>query len=227
MHDIEFHAEVDNLTQFADTFTEHEVELAGAERRSHFVLHHTYFHTIADVLVAVLDGLRAADVDTHRGVELQCVATGSSLRIAKEDANLLTKLVDKDAAAVGLADGGRQLAHGLAHQACLQTHLRVSHVAVNLGLGRKGCHRVDDDNIDGTGTDKVVGNLKGLLAVVGLRHQQIVGVHTKLLGIETIECRYAAFLLALGNGMDGQGGLTGRLGAIYLDDATTGETADT
>ena len=38
--------------------------------------------------------------------------------------------------------------------------------------------------------------------------------------------RYAAFLLALGNGVDGQGGLTGTLGTVNLDDTAARETAD-
>ena len=37
----------------------------------------------------------------------------------------------------------------------------------------------------------------------------------------------AAGFLAFGDGVDGEGGLTGALGAIDLDDASTGEAADT
>ena len=38
---------------------------------------------------------------------------------------------------------------------------------------------------------------------------------------------YASGFLCLGDGMDGQGGLTRRLGTVDLDDASAGETAHT
>ena len=232
MDDVELHSDIDNLAQLGDALAEHEVELASAEGWGHLVLHDAHLDAVADVLVAVLDGLGAADVDTHRSVELQGVAAGGGLGVAEEDTYLLAQLVDEDAAAVGLADGGGELAHGLAHQAGLQAYLAVTHVAVNLGLGCQGCHRVDDDDVDGAGTDEVVGYLESLLAVVGLRHQEVIHIDSQLLGIETVEGmlgidegRYAAFLLALGDGMDGQGGLTARLGTVDLDDAAARQAA--
>ena len=44
-------------------------------------------------VVAGLDGLDAADVQPHRGVELQGVAAGGRLRVAEHDADLLAQLV--------------------------------------------------------------------------------------------------------------------------------------
>ncbi len=113
------------------------------------------------------------------------------------------------------------------------THLAVAHVAVDFGLGGQGGHGVDDDDVDGTGTDQVVGNLQGLLAVVGLRNEEVVDVNTQFLGVEAVEGVLgvdeggnAAGFLAFGDGVDGQGGLTGTLGAIDFYDAAAGESSD-
>ena len=69
-------------------------------------------------------------------------------------------------------------------------------------------------------------------AVVGLRNPQIVDIHTQLGCIEAVEGvfgidegSYAALLLGFGDGMDGERGLTRRLGTIDFDDATLGVAA--
>ena len=98
------------------------------------------------------------------------------LGIPEEDPDLLAQLVDEEHAGIGFRDGGRELAQGLTHQARLQAHLGVPHLAFQLGLGDKRRHRIDHDDVHGAGTDQDFGDLQGLLAGVGLRDQQVVEV---------------------------------------------------
>ena len=97
----------------------------------------------------------------------------------------------------------------------MQTYSRVAHVALNLLLRSQRSYRVYDDDIDGCRADELVGNLKCLLTIVGLRDIEVVNIDTQLLCVEAVEgmlsideCCNAASLLALCNGMDGQRGLT-------------------
>ncbi len=86
-----------------------------------------------------------------------------------------------------LGDGSGELAQGLGHQAGLQAHVRVAHFAVELGLGDEGGDGVDDEDVDGAGADEGFDDLEGLLAVVGLRDEEVVDVDAKLLGVGGIE----------------------------------------
>ena len=111
----------------------------------------------------------------------------------------------------------------------MQAHIVVAHVAFNLLLGCKCRHRVDNKDVDGRRTDKLVGYFESLFAVVRLRNPKVGHVYTKFFGIETVEGVLgidkggnAASLLRLGNGVDGECGFTRRLGAINLDDAAAG-----
>ena len=54
-------------------------------------------------------------------------------------------------------------------------------------LRHQGGDRVDDDDVDGAGADQRVRDLEGLLAGVGLRDQQLVGVHAERLGVVRVE----------------------------------------
>ena len=111
----------------------------------------------------------------------------------------------------------------------MQTHCRVAHVTLNLLLRCQGSHRVDDDDVDSSRADQLFCNLQCLLTIVWLRDIEVIDIHTQLLCIETVEgmlcidkgCNTAS-LLCLGNGVDGQRGLTTRLRTIYLDDTSLG-----
>jgi len=70
--------------------------------------------------------------------------------------------------------------------------------------------------IDAVGADQHLDDLEGLLAVVGLRHQQVVDVDAELLGVGGVERvfrvdkgRQSAGLLCFGNDLQGEGGLAG------------------
>ena len=164
---------------------------------------------------------------------MRALAAGGGLGVAEHDADLLADLVDEDEAGARLGDRSGELAEGLGHQACLQAHVGVAHLAVELGLGDQGGDRVDDQDVDGAGADQGFDDLKRLLAVVGLRDEQVVGVYAELFGVGGVEGVLgvdeggeAAGLLGLGDDLEGDGGFTGAFRAEYLDDAATGNAAD-
>ena len=160
-------------------------------------------------------------------------AAGGGFGVAEHDADLLADLVDEDEAGARLRDGSGELAQRLGHEAGLQAHVRVAHLAVELGLGDEGGDGVDDEHVDGAGADQSFDDLEGLLAVVGLRDEEVVDVDAELFGVAGIEGVLgvdeggeAAGLLGLGDDLQGDGGLAGGLRAEDLDDAAAGNAAD-
>jgi hypothetical protein len=137
--------------------------------------------------LAALDRTDAADVEPHRGVELERVAARGRLGAAEHHADLHADLVDEDDHAVRAADVAGELAQRLAHQARVQADVRVAHLALDLGLGRQRRDRVDHHDVHRAGAHQHVGDLERLLAGVGLRHQQVVHVHAELLGVARVE----------------------------------------
>ena len=128
-----------------------------------------------------------ADVQPHRRVELERVAAGGGFGVAEDDPDLHAHLVDEDDAGVRLADGAGELAQRLGHQPRLQPHVRVAHLAFDLGPRHQGRHRVDDQDVDGAAAHQHVGDLERLLAGVGLGDEQLVAVDAELLGIDGVE----------------------------------------
>ncbi len=132
-----------------------------------------------------------------------------------------------------LGDGAGELAQRLAHEAGLQAHVGVAHLAFDFGLGHERRHRVDDDDVDGAGAHQRLGDLERLLAGVGLGDEQVVGLDAELSGVAHVEGVLgvdeggdAALLLGLGDRVQRQRGLAGRLRAVDLDDASPREAAD-
>ena len=100
----------------------------------------------------------------------------------------------------------------------MQPHMAVAHLAFQFGLRNQRRHRIDHHHIDGAGAGQRRGDLERLLAVIRLRHQQVIHVHTQFArvgGVQRVlrvdESGHSAGLLRLGNQVQGQGGLTGRL----------------
>ena len=154
---------------------------ALAERRRDLVLDDLHARLVADHFFALLDRADAADVEPHGRVELQRVAAGRRLGVAEHHADLHADLVDEDDEGVRALDVAGELAQRLRHEPRLQAHVRVAHLAFDLGLRRERRDRVDDDDVDGARAHQHVGDLERLLARVGLRDQQIVDVHAELL----------------------------------------------
>ena len=232
LDDFVFDAEVDDFAEAGDAFAEDEVELADAEWGCDFVFDDFDFDAVADVDVAFFDALCASDVDADAAVEFEGVAAGGGFGAAEEDSDFFAELVDEDAAAVGLADGGGEFAEGLAHESGLESDFVIAHVAFDFGFWGECCDGVDDDDVDGAAADEVVGDFECLFAVVGLGDEEVVDVDAEFFGVIGVkgvfgvdECGDSAVFLALCYGVDGNGGLTGGFGAVDFDDAAFGESA--
>jgi len=231
-HDYES-GEVEEVAGERDALGVHDVELGVAEGRGDLVLDDLHPRPVAGDLDAVLDRLDAPDVEPHRRVELQRPPTRRRLRRAEHDPDLLPQLVDEDADRVRLVEVGRQLAQRLRHQPRLQAHLRLAHLALDFRFRHQRRHRVDDDDVHAVGADQDLDDLERLLAVIGLRHQQVLQIHAQLLRVGRVERvlgvderRRAALLLNFRDDLQGQRRLARRLGPVDLDDAAARQAAD-
>ena len=86
-----------------------------------------------------------------------------------------------------LAERAGELAQRLAHEARLQADEAVAHLALDLGLRRERRDGVDGDDVDGAAAHEHLGDLEGLLAVVGLRDEQVVDVDADGLGVDRVD----------------------------------------
>jgi hypothetical protein len=124
------------------------------------------------------------------------------------------------------------LPQGLGHEPRLQPHVGIPHFALDLRLGGEGRYRVHHDHIHGPRAHQHIGNLQGLLAGIRLGHQQLTHLDPQPLRVARIQRMLGihkggnpALLLGLGDDLEGQGGLTGRLRAIDLHYPTFGHAA--
>ena len=109
----------------------------------------------------------------------------------------------------------------------------IAHFAIEFGFGNEGRDRVDDDDVDAVGFDEDIGDFEGLLAVIGLRDEQVIDIDAETSRIAHVEGVFgidkggdAARTLTFGDGVERDGRLTTRFGAIDLDDAAAWQTAD-
>src|SRR5688572_17501277 len=115
----------------------------------------------------------------------------------------------------------------------MQAHFAIAHVAFNFSAWNKCGNRIYNNNINGAGTDQVIGDLKCLLPIIGLRYQQVGSINAKFFSIKFIKGMFriyksanAALLLSLGYGMQGNGGFTTALRTVYLHDPSTRKAAN-
>ena len=111
--------------------------------------------------------------------------------------------------------------------------MTVSHLAVEFSLWYERRDGVHHQHINGVRAHQRFRDLECLLAVIGLRNQQVVHVDAQLLGVAGIECvlgiherGHAASLLRLGNHLQSDGGLTRRLRPENFHHASAGKSAD-
>src|SRR5262249_42321477 len=90
-----------------------------------------------------------------------------------------------------------------------------------------------DNHIDAARSDEDLDDFESLLAVVGLRDEQVVQIDAQLLGVDGIERvlgvdkrRHAAQLLGFGNDLQRERGLARRLRPENLDDAAARHATD-
>ena len=142
---------------------------------------------VAHRVVADLERPDAPDVQPHAGVELQRPPPG----VVSGEPNITPifslQLVDEDRRRPRPAERPRELPQGLAHQPGLKPHVRVSHLTLDLSPRHQGGDGVDDDDVEGAAPDEGVGDLQGLLAVVGLGEVQVLEVHADGLGVGRVE----------------------------------------
>src|SRR5438034_7977956 len=209
-----------------------DVELGLFERRRDLVLDDLHADAVADRLDPLLQGLDATDVEPDRRVELQRAAARSRLGRAEHDADLLAQLVREERDRVGAVQRAGGLAQALAHQPGLEADVAVAHLSFDLGLRRQGRDRVDGDDVERARTDQELGDLERLLAVVGLRDEQLVDVDTdpacvlrihRVLRVDERADPTAA--LRLGDHVVDERRLPGRFRAEYLDDAAARQPA--
>src|SRR6202042_264634 len=164
----------------------------------------------ADDDVAFLDGSDAADVDAHGRVKLEGAAAGGGFGIAEHDANFFADLIDENQAGTRFGDGSSEFAKRLGHEARLQAHVGVAHLAVEFRFGNEGGYGIDDEDVDGAGADEGFGDLEGLFAVVGLGDEEVVDIDAEfpgVLGVERVlgidESGEAAGFLGFGDDLEG------------------------
>src|SRR5256712_1701792 len=225
--------QIEQVTGPRDAFAVHDVELGFAEGRRDLVLHDLDAGAPADHRVAVLDARSSAVVLPHRRVELHRAAAGRRFGIPEHDADLLAQLFDEDEARLRLRDRAGELAERLRHEARLQTHLRVAHLAFDFRLRHQRRDRVDDDHVDAVRSNEDLDDLQRLFAVVGLRDEQIVDVDAQFLRVRRIERvlrvderRHAAEFLSLRDDLQRERRFPRRLRSEDFGDAAARHTAN-
>ena len=168
------HGEVEQVALLRDALAVHDVELRLPEGRRDLVLHHPHAAAVAQNLASLLDGGEPPDVEADRGVELERVSAGGRLGVSEHHPDLMADLVDEDDARPALGDDAGELAERLAHEAGLEAHVGVAHLAVDLRLGDEGRHRIDYGDVEGAAPDQGLYDLEGLLARVGLADDKLV-----------------------------------------------------
>ena len=175
-----------------------------------------------------------ADIQTHGGVEFQCITASGGFRVAKHYANLHANLVNKHHQRIGVFHITGNFTQRLAHQAGLQTHVGVAHLAFNFRFRYQGGHGIHDNHVHGTGTYQHVGDFQRLLTGIRLGNDQIVHVHTQLFRVIRVQRVLrvhkgtgGAFFLGLGNHAQGQGGFTRGFRAVDFHDPPLRQPANT
>ena len=116
----------------------------------------------------------------------------------------------------------------------MKTYMAVSHVSLDLSLRNKGCNRVNDHDVHGSGTYHGLCDLKCLLAVIRLGNIKVINIYTDILGIDRIKCMLCinescdpAALLNLCNHVECNGCLTTGFRSVDLDDTSLRNAAYT
>ena len=119
------------------------------------------------------------------------------------------------------------------HQAGVEAHKAVAHLALDLRARHQRGHGVHHDHVDRAGAHERLGDLQRLLAGVRLGDEHILHVHAEGAGIAEVERvlgvderHLAARLLRLRQDVQGQRRFAGGLRAVDLHDAAPGQAAD-
>ena len=129
---------------------------------------------------------------------------------------------------------GCQLSQCLRHKAGMKTYYAVAHLGLDFSTGYKSRNGVHNNYVNRAGANKGLGDFQCLLAGIRLGDKEAVDIHAEGAGIGGIKCvlrvhegDLAALLLCGSQNMKSEGGLTGGLGAVYLNNSSSGHAADT
>ena len=109
LNDAGFYPEIEKVTFTTDSLAIHDVEFGFAERWSHLVLYDLHSSSVTHDTITILDGPDAADIDSLRSVELQCVSTGRGFWAPEHDSDLHSDLVDEKHSGAAAVDASGQL----------------------------------------------------------------------------------------------------------------------
>src|SRR3989344_1675303 len=225
--DIELLSERDKLTFAADAFAVDNIELGGLEGCRDLILPHLHSRATAHNLLALLDGGNATDVEPYARVELERFTARGGLGVAEQDAYLHAYLIDEDDDGLRARNNCRELPGRLAHEPCLLAYVLLAHLALYLVFRRERSDRVDDNNVDIAAPDERLDDIERLFAIVRLADKELGELDPdapSILGVKRVfgvdEGGDTTCLLRLCDDMEGQRGLTARLRAEYLDNAS-------
>jgi hypothetical protein len=168
----------------------------------------------------------AADVEAHRGIELERVAAGGGLGLPNITPIFMriwlmkmTSVFERLMLPVSLRSAWR-------HEARLQADmLGVAHFALDFRLRRQRRDRVDDHHVDGAGAHQHVGDFSACSPVSGCetsRSSTFTPSFSAYCGSSACSASTNAavppFLLRLGDHLQRERGLAGRLRTVDLDD---------
>ena len=115
----------------------------------------------------------------------------------------------------------------------MQADKRVPHFPFNLLTGNERRDRVHNNNIQRTGANQGIRNLKPLLAAVRLRNQQGIDIYPQRPGINRIKrvlgvykCRFAAYFLRLRNTVESNRRFTRRFRPVNFNNTSFRQSAN-
>src|ERR1700680_945496 len=167
-HHVVQHTKFDQFALLGDAGAVHDFEFCFTERRRDLVLDYFDAGHRAHHFLSILDRADAPDVHAHGRIELERVAAGRGLRVTEHHADLHADLIDEYHDGIGSLDIAGELAQGLRHEARLQAHVRVAHLAFDFRFRRERRNRVDHHYIEGAGAHQNVGDFERLFAGVRL-----------------------------------------------------------
>jgi len=183
---------------------------------------------ITNHLTCLLQGFHTTNIQSYGGIEFQCTSSGRSLRISEHNSNFLTKLVDKDNYAICFINNTSQFTKCLTHQTCLHTNMTVSHISIDLCFRNQCRYRVNNNDIQCTGTYHRLKDLQRLLSTVRLGNVKFINIYTDIFCIYRIQCMLcinepcnSSTLLSFCNHMQSNGRLTTGFRTIHFDNTST------
>ena len=233
MDDVLLYGKIQNIPLSGNTLSEHDIKFRLTEGRGDLILYNFYTGMVSHHNASLFQRLDAADIQANRGIEFQSPPSRCGLRVSEHDADFFPELVNEYHAAVGLADGRRQLPACLRHHSCLQAHMGIPHLSVYLLSGDKGCHGVHNNDIHRAGAYHGLGNFQRLLAGIRLRDIEVIHIYPDVSGIHRIQGMLcvnkacdAAALLYLRHHVQGDSGFSGGFRSVNLYNSSPRNSAD-